>query len=390
MSDPGRTLYRRSPTVVFYWSAARLIAHDYAARTEVLARPIICEILDYFDRWRSSDDLIVDKPRLDHHELQDVLALLVKHSLLQRNDRAPSKDQLAMETWAEWNPAAGFFHNSTKDLDYGSLRTIDRLMREKARHTPMPDSVKRYPGARLLRLPTARTGGSFAQTLLRRRTWRQFGRGPLTLSALSTLLGLAAGVQAWLTGSGGQRAALKTSPSGGARHAIELYPVVLNVDGLARGLYHYAWDAHALELIDAKLPARPVERYLPAQRWFSGASVLVLFTAVFPRVQWRYSHARAYRAALIEAGHVCQSFCLTATSLGLAPFCSMALADSRIEKDLQLDGIRESVLYAAGVGTRPPGLGWTPSGTIGTVRQQLTRRQERRFPGQVGRRQRGG
>jgi hypothetical protein len=33
----------------------------------------------------------------------------------------------------------------------------------------------------------------------------------------------------------------------------------------------------------------------------------------------------------------------------------MALADSAIERDLRLDGITESVLYAAGVGKRPAG-----------------------------------
>ncbi len=33
----------------------------------------------------------------------------------------------------------------------------------------------------------------------------------------------------------------------------------------------------------------------------------------------------------------------------------MALADSVIERDLGLDGVGESVLYAAGVGVRPPG-----------------------------------
>ena len=42
-----------------------------------------------------------------------------------------------------------------------------------------------------------------------------------------------------------------------------------------------------------------------------------------------------------------------ATWLKLAPFCTMALADSKIEKDLGVDGITESVLYAAGVGVRP-------------------------------------
>jgi hypothetical protein len=55
----------------------------------------------------------------------------------------------------------------------------------------------------------------------------------------------------------------------------------------------------------------------------------------------------------MEAGHACQTFCLTATWLGLAPFCSMALADTAIETMLGLDGVSESVLYAAGVGSRP-------------------------------------
>jgi hypothetical protein len=38
----------------------------------------------------------------------------------------------------------------------------------------------------------------------------------------------------------------------------------------------------------------------------------------------------------------------------------MALADSRIEQDLQIDGVTESVLYAAGAGPRPAGTTWAP------------------------------
>ncbi len=84
-------------------------------------------------------------------------------------------------------------------------------------------------------------------------------------------------------------------------------------------------------------------------------------TAVFARTEWDYPYARSYRAVLLEAGHVCQTFCLVATALGLAPFCTDALADSLIEKDLGIDGVTESVLYAAGVGTRPAGVEWAPS-----------------------------
>jgi SagB-type dehydrogenase family enzyme len=96
-----------------------------------------------------------------------------------------------------------------------------------------------------------------------------------------------------------------------------------------------------------------VQRYLPTQFYYEGAAALLFFTAMFDRYQWKYETARAYRAVFIEAGHQCQTFCLMATDLGLAPFCSMALADREIETDLRIDGVSEAAVYAAGVGVRP-------------------------------------
>jgi SagB-type dehydrogenase family enzyme len=81
-------------------------------------------------------------------------------------------------------------------------------------------------------------------------------------------------------------------------------------------------------------------------------------TAVLPRVWWRYPNARSYRAILLDAGHVCQTFCLVATWLGLAPFCTMAMDDRRIERDLRIDGTHEILLYAAGVGSKPADGRW--------------------------------
>jgi SagB-type dehydrogenase family enzyme len=86
----------------------------------------------------------------------------------------------------------------------------------------------------------------------------------------------------------------------------------------------------------------------------------MFMTAVFQRNQWKYRDSAAYRTVILDAGHMCQTFCLTATWLGLAPFCTMALADSKVEKDLGLDGISESAIYAAGVGTRPLKKDWAP------------------------------
>jgi SagB-type dehydrogenase family enzyme len=122
---------------------------------------------------------------------------------------------------------------------------------------------------------------------------------------------------------------------------------------LRPGLYHYDGAAHRLALLRRGANSRQFVRYLAGQWWFGGASFMVFMTAVFTRTRWKYDYARAYRAVLMEAGHLCQTFCLTATWLGLAPFCTIAFKDSSIERMLGVDGISESVLYAAGAGMRP-------------------------------------
>jgi SagB-type dehydrogenase family enzyme len=181
------------------------------------------------------------------------------------------------------------------------------------------------------------------------------------------------------------RMALKTSPSGGARHSIEAYVLVRHVEGVGAGLYHYQPGSHQLHLI-RKLTDRAaraaIAAYLPQQGFYADASALMVMSAVFARVQWRYAFPRAYRTILAEAGHHAQTFCLAATWLGLAPFCTMALADTRIEQDLNIDGVSESVLYATGVGPRPAGVTWAPwANTAATpvrTANRLGRRRQRR------------
>jgi SagB-type dehydrogenase family enzyme len=143
----------------------------------------------------------------------------------------------------------------------------------------------------------------------------------------------------------------KTSPSGGARHPGEVYLLAMRVRGLSQGLYHYDCLNHRLERLKAVPAINKAVEYAAGQKFLRDASALFLMTAVFPRVMWKYRFPRAYRVVLLDAGHLCQTFCLVATWLGMAPFCTAALNDSLIEQDLDLDGIRESILYVAGVGT---------------------------------------
>jgi SagB-type dehydrogenase family enzyme len=356
------TRYRRSPHLVFYWSGKRMVFENYFTRSKVFAAPLLFELLNFFDTWRGARAFERRFPQFDPPVLRSGLSVLVRYGFLQCSDQpliaaAPR----AMAAWANWNPPAGLLHFSTKNLQYSSdLEFLLKRQQTRAKTRPMPAPVKHYPKATKIALPAPQQSGEFPQVLLARRTWRKFSSRPVELSALSTLLGFSFGVRWWVDVPGLGRLALKTSPSGGSRHPIETYVLARRVANLPPGLYHYAADKHCLERLKRGANSSQLSRYLAGQKWYGKAAALILMTAVFGRPQWKYQSPRAYRAVLIDAGHLCQTFCLVATWLGLAPFCSMALADSRIEADLGIDGVSESVLYAAGVGTLPRNLKWAP------------------------------
>jgi len=164
------------------------------------------------------------------------------------------------------------------------------------------------------------------------------------------LLSLVWGVSGYLDSSVFGKLIHKTSPSGGARHPGEVYVMALRVKGLSPGLYHYHPARHHLKRISTNATRDRAWLYCARQDYVRGAAALFIMTAIFRRSMWKYHLARAYRVVLLDAGHLCQTFCLVATWLGLAPFCTAALKDTLIEEDLGIDGIRESVLYVAGVG----------------------------------------
>jgi SagB-type dehydrogenase family enzyme len=191
---------------------------------------------------------------------------------------------------------------------------------------------------------------TFFETLHARRTHRAFAQAAVSLENVSNLLQTTWGVQGYVQTNVFGKLPQKTSPSGGARHPVEVYLVALRVKGLAKGIYHYQAKDNFLTKLPGKASPRLAAAYCADQPYFGEAAALFIMTAVFARTMWKYGRARAYRVVLLETGHLGQTFCLTATRLGLAPFTTAALKDSLIEKDLGIDGITESVMYVAGVG----------------------------------------
>lgn len=335
----------------------RLLVQNYATGVEHSASAPTIDILDRLGSWTTTKDLTRALPERDPAEIRKTVALLLDRTLLESSNRRSDPRELALRRWESWNPEAGFFHMATKDVEYVET---EELWNPEITIRSHPAALKSYPGAPRLALEPFDRDGELAGVLLARRTWRRFGDERLEADAVSKLLGLTWGVQFWLDRAENRRLAFKTSPSGGARHSIEVYLMAFAVDGIPAGTYHYCPDTHSLALIHESASSSLLEEFFPTQAWYHRPGAVVLQTSMFNRVQWKYGYPRAYRVVLLEAGHLCQTFCLLATWLGLAPFCTAALGDAAIERHLGIDGISESVIYAAGVGSRPQGVEWAP------------------------------
>ena len=347
--------YRRSGHIVCFWEAGQFVFYNYATGHRSGASGLGCEVLEFFTEWQTVEALAASRPDVDSATWQQFVDALVEAALLKRSDVAESNAEQQMSLFDRWNPEAGFFHMRTKDVAFTPRVQAYSAAREQARVWPMPRPVKRYTTAQTFPLPVPAATSGLERTLMARRTSRQFGAAPIELATLSRILAFAAGVQEWVSIDGQGEVALKTAPSGGARHPVEVYIGAWNVDGLAPGLYHYASDEHVLEFLRGDIGSKDIARYFPQSEWYASCGAVFLFTAVYERDLWRYAYSRAYRAPLVEVGHVAQSVCLLATESGLATFVLMGLADTEIERDLGIDGISESVLYAAGIGSIAPG-----------------------------------
>ncbi len=277
--------------------------------------------------------------------------------LLEHGSAEWRRDQLVRSSWEQWLPEGGF-HFMTKDTPYVPW---DMLLAEQMKllpTAPAPPSFKTIRGANAVGLPTPEIPkDTFFQTLYARRNpsgvrQRKAVAGERVAAAAHDLgrAGILSDRCIWRASVQDQPVRRGQAPGGGVSDGAQ-------GAGARERQQFVSLSARAQKNRLARLPApvspRKASAYCAGQPYFSGAAALFIMTAVFARTMWKYGRARAYRVVLLEAGHLCQTFCLTATRLGLAPFCTAALKDSLIENDLGIDGITESVLYVAGVGAHP-------------------------------------
>ncbi len=123
-------------------------------------------------------------------------------------------------------------------------------------------------------------------------------------------------------------------PSGGAFYPIEIYLLALEVDVLARGVYHYRPDTHALESlwdIDESVTPQTI-----APQASERASAFLALTATCEKSRRKYNDF-AYALALFEAGHIMQNMQLVAAALALNARPLGGFNDETVRHALTLD-----------------------------------------------------
>jgi SagB-type dehydrogenase family enzyme len=341
-----------------YWHESGFVVHNYLAGTKLVVDTRAVEMLNLFDQWRPARDVYPYFPLYSRRSLDLAVRQLTERQLLMaEGSHEASEEDAFLNGWAPWVPHAAWLHFATKDVCYAELGPATaEMIRGLLASAPQPRFFKQFLDVqeriKLKRL--AAPQDPFFKLVIARRTHREFSSSVLSLDCLTRLLYYTWGVTGFKKSRLLGRLPLKTSPSGGARHPGEVYVMALRVESLTPGYYYYSPVDHALDLIKVGATKELAIQFCGNQRWVGDAAALFIMTAVFERTMWKYPHPRGYRVILAEAGHLCQTFCLAATALELAPFCTMALRDSLIESQLGLDGVRESVLYVAGVGMPAP------------------------------------
>ena len=343
---------RRSPHLAIYFRRRRLICENYFTRHSFQANQSTLRLLEYFDSWKTASQATRAFGDFSRKSILDSIDNLLRHGLLiTKGSEQDRIDRRFGQEWL-WPIPSRYYHFSTKigeTLD--APEQIRKYYQRYLKGKRQPPIYKTYPGRPTMKLPTwhGREAPLF-HSLEKRRSTREFSGLPISLQQLSRILHYTWGrVSTYNTREFG-RLLHKSSPSAGARHPIEAYAVVNNVDGLDRGIYHYSVKDHSLELLRQGDFREKCVSFAAGQQWTCMSSVLFIMTAVVARTAWKYRTPRVYRALLLDAGHLSQSFLLTSTALGLGAFCIGVISDLAIEKELGIDGISETALFVVGVG----------------------------------------
>ncbi|MEM7134908.1 MAG: SagB family peptide dehydrogenase [Chloroflexota bacterium] len=294
-----------------------------------------------------SDPSASNNPTLDKPSEQEnaMLQLLTNASLLTERLADGRTQEEVDDTLQQWQFHDLYFHSRSRDgrtpeAVGGTYRFRESIAPLPLLKPPMSDSIVTLPRPDLKRLATE--DASFTSVLEGRRSQRKRRHEPPTLAQLSEFLFRSARVQQKDEKGG---VSWRPYPSGGACHELEIYVAVDECTGLKPDLYHYEPDGHQLGrlMVDSDALRRILIRAASAQAVTEKPNLLLLITARFQRVSWKYS-ALAYALTLKNVGGLMQTMYLVATAMELAP-CAIGTGDSDLFARLtDIDVLQEGLV----------------------------------------------
>lgn len=234
---------------------------------------------------------------------------------------------------------------------------------DRARSNQSPPIGKSYEGRPTVALtrhsqPVRRM--DLMECLAKRRSSRAFGAVALPKQVFEQFLQYSCAAQAILETPTSGTVALRPYPGAGGLHALEIYPLVIGVEAIEDGLYHYDAIRHQLYSLDSE-PAH--RRALLDQALFRMGplvqgvpAVLFVVTARVDRMCWKYT-GMAYQALLMETGALYQTMHLVATALDLALCAVGAFPERATAEILGLDSTLECQVGLLALGAHRADLG---------------------------------
>lgn len=231
----------------------------------------------------------------------------------------------------------GLFYHQESSL---GIRSMLRSVLDWGRR---PSGYKIIPGGVTTALPAVVDPPQtpFVDTLLRRRSRRDFTERAITANELSWIVTSATGI----TSGDGRRAA----PSAGALYPIETYVAAHRVEGIEPGLYHVGSHGRVLEQVRSGSVAGDLLVAGLGQDFLRDAPVVLVLSGVFQRSRWKY-HERHYRFVCWEGGHISQNVYLAAEAAGLGACFVGSFLDGSLNDLLRIDGHEEAALGLIAVG----------------------------------------